>query len=513
MPAAKSLARPVALGAIGLALAIVSLLVGLWVTLPDPAPLARENPRTTALIEQRRAEARARRRGFHVRQAWIGPDRIPPILVQAILASEDANFFGHDGFDWDAIRGAAERDLRAGRFARGASTITQQLAKNLWLGTEKSLWRKAKEAVLAAKLERALSKRRILSLYLNVAEWGPGTFGIEAGARDRFGVAAGALSTAQAVVLASMLPAPRRADLENPSRWLKHRSRRLLDRMRGAGRISVEEHRHASAELERILARRKATALRADEARIGRWLGVAPHEHDAGRPPHDGGIKAFTVRFERPGVIAAKPRIGEQEERQVDERGQDGPRGDVSPVQREAADEGPRRREGGGPEEDPGKTHVHEDPGLLHQGRHTVPIEGRSLQLAREHHAKGMEHAPDRERPIGPVPNARHEERDEQVAVRVQRAVAAAAQGDVDVIAEPGGKADVPPRPEIAQPAGQVGIVEIQDQVEAHHSGQAAGHVGVAAEIEEDLPGKGEGGRYQRRGGVGLGVVVHRLHV
>jgi monofunctional biosynthetic peptidoglycan transglycosylase len=152
------------------------------------------------------------------------------------------------------MRDAAEHDLKVGRFARGASTITQQLAKNLWLGTRKSLWRKAEEAVLAAKLERALSKRRILTLYLNVVELDEGVFGAEAGARHRFGTSAADLSTAQAVVLASMLPAPRRADLSHPSTWLRSRSRRLLDRMLAARRIGAEEHLRASAELERILA-------------------------------------------------------------------------------------------------------------------------------------------------------------------------------------------------------------------------------------------------------------------
>jgi monofunctional glycosyltransferase len=236
------------------ALAVALGVAALWASLPDPAPLARANPRTTAVIEQRRAEARARRRTLRVHQAWVGLDRVSPRLVDAVLLSEDANFFAHEGIDWDATRDAAEHDLRAGRFARGASTITQQLAKNLWLGTSKSLWRKAKEAVLAAKLERTLSKRRILALYLNVAEWGDGTFGVEAGARDRFGVEAASLSTAEAAVLASMLPAPLRADLRNPSAWLKGRARRLVDRMRTAGRIDADEHRHASAELERILA-------------------------------------------------------------------------------------------------------------------------------------------------------------------------------------------------------------------------------------------------------------------
>jgi monofunctional biosynthetic peptidoglycan transglycosylase len=228
---------------------------GLWLALPDPAPLARTNPRTTALIEQRRAEARAKRRGFRPRRTWVPLERISRRLVDAVVLSEDARFWGHEGIDWEATREAAQHDLARGRFARGASTITQQLAKNLWYGTEKSLWRKAKEAVLASKLERALSKRRILALYLNVAEWGgDGVFGIEAGASHHFGTSAAGLSTAQAVVMASMLPAPRRVCLDHPSSWLIRRSRRLLDRMAAAGRIGAEEHQSASGELERILA-------------------------------------------------------------------------------------------------------------------------------------------------------------------------------------------------------------------------------------------------------------------
>ena len=226
----------------------------LWLTLPDPSPLTRENPRTTALIEQRREEARARRRPFHPRQSWLRLEAISPRLLDAVVLSEDANFFGHDGIDWKAVRAAADHDLKVRRFARGASTITQQLAKNLWLGTRKSLWRKAEEAVLAAKLERALSKRRILALYLNVVELDDGVFGAEAGARHRFGVGAADLSVAQAVMLAAMLPAPRRADLSRPSRWLSGRARRLLDRLREAERITAEEHLRASVELERILA-------------------------------------------------------------------------------------------------------------------------------------------------------------------------------------------------------------------------------------------------------------------
>jgi monofunctional biosynthetic peptidoglycan transglycosylase len=271
----RSVLRTAVLVALAAVLGAASAVAGLWLALPDPARLARENPRTTALIEQRRAEAHAARRPFRPRQAWIPLERISPVLAKAVLASEDANFFGHDGIDWEAIRDAAEHDIKVGRFARGASTVTQQLARNLWLGTEKSLWRKAKEAVLAAKLERALSKKRILALYLNVAEMGDGVFGVEAGARERFGTSAAALSPAQAVVLASLLPAPRRADLSRPSTWLKTRSRRLLDRLRDHGRLTAEEHLAASAELERILAGPKPRDDREEP----------PEEEQAGAPP------------------------------------------------------------------------------------------------------------------------------------------------------------------------------------------------------------------------------------
>lgn len=252
-PVSARLGR-VALWVLAVAAATLLALGALWSALPDPSPLARENPRTTALIEQRKLEAKGRGRRLRVQQSWVGLDRVSKRLVDAVVLAEDARFFGHEGIDWPAMRDAAKHDMAAGNFARGASTITQQLAKNLWFGTDKSLWRKAKEAVLASKLERALSKRRILALYLGVAEWGDGVFGIEAGARLRFGVSAAQLTTAQAAVMASMLPAPRRVDLDHPSRWIRERAHRLLDRMRDEGGLGNEEHLRASAELERILA-------------------------------------------------------------------------------------------------------------------------------------------------------------------------------------------------------------------------------------------------------------------
>ena len=318
MRASKRLLRRAALAAGVLAFAAGALVAGLWLTLPDPAPLAREAPRTTAIVEQRRAEARARRRPFRPRQVWIGPERIPPVVVNALILSEDINFFGHEGLDWEAIREAAEHDLKAGRYARGASTITQQLAKNLWLGTEKSLWRKVKEAVLAAKMERALTKQRILTLYFNVVELGEGVFGLEAGARARFGTSAAALTPAQAVVLVSLLPAPRRVDLARPSRWLKGRARRLLDRLRDTGRLGADAHLRASSELERILAG-PAPADDRDEApededgeapRAERGKTAAPAVGNAaGAPPPD--ATAPAARAETAAVGDASPQHGD----------------------------------------------------------------------------------------------------------------------------------------------------------------------------------------------------------
>ena len=226
----------------------------LWFTLPDVEHLARRNPTSTALIEQRRAEAAETGRRFAPRQRWIALDRVSPRVVHAVILSEDAKFFGHEGFDWEAIRDAAERGVEQGRFSRGGSTITQQLAKNLYLGTERTLSRKVKEALLAAKLERALSKRRILALYLNVAEWAPGTFGVEAASQRWFGCSASQLSTAQAAILASMLPAPRKASLGPAPRWLARRAHRCVARMRAAGRIDAAEQAWARAEVDRLLA-------------------------------------------------------------------------------------------------------------------------------------------------------------------------------------------------------------------------------------------------------------------
>ena len=228
-------------------------LAALWLTLPDPDRWASEPPRSTALVEQRRSEARAAGRGYQPAMRWVALDRISRRLVDAVVAAEDASFYQHHGFDWEAMWGAFRHNLTRGRYARGASTITQQLAKNLALGTEKSLLRKSREALLTIKLEWRLDKRRLLALYLNVAEWGDGIFGAETAAQLHFGSSAASLTTAQAVLLAAMLPAPRRATLSPAPPWLAARARGLLQRLRDEQVIPAAEAASARAELEAYL--------------------------------------------------------------------------------------------------------------------------------------------------------------------------------------------------------------------------------------------------------------------
>ena len=177
-----------------------------------------------------------------------------PELIACVLASEDARFLLHDGVDLHQLRAALARDLRAHRWARGASTLTQQLAKNLWLTEEKSLSRKLSELVLAERLEDNLSKERILELYLNEAEWGEGLFGAGAASHAYFRVAPRELSLAQAAMLAAMLPAPRRLSPRSHPRALLPRARHVLDRVAEEHLASPTAVAHAREELERALA-------------------------------------------------------------------------------------------------------------------------------------------------------------------------------------------------------------------------------------------------------------------
>jgi monofunctional biosynthetic peptidoglycan transglycosylase len=171
---------------------------------------AREAPERTAFMERRLEQLRAKNPKAKLQHQWLPYESISVSLKRAVVAAEDAKFIQHEGFDWEAIQKAMEKNERKGRVVAGASTISQQLAKNLFLSGERSWVRKGQEAVITAMLEQAMSKRRILELYLNFAEWGEGIFGAEAAARYHFGVSARSLDEEQAAYLAAILPSPRR---------------------------------------------------------------------------------------------------------------------------------------------------------------------------------------------------------------------------------------------------------------------------------------------------------------
>ncbi len=175
---------------------------------PDVAGLAQRNPETTAFMERAREQAQAGEGPRVVAMTWVDYARISPHLKRAVVVAEDINFFSHRGFAVGEIRNAVEEAIKEREMPRGASTITQQLAKNLWLSPARTFTRKLREALLTWQLERTLSKRRILELYLNVAELGPHIFGAEAAARRYFGKPAAELTAHEAAQLAAGLPRP-----------------------------------------------------------------------------------------------------------------------------------------------------------------------------------------------------------------------------------------------------------------------------------------------------------------
>jgi monofunctional glycosyltransferase len=166
-------------------------------------------PQETAFMAYRMSELRAKTPAAQLRYRFVPYDRISMNLKRAMIAAEDAHFVDHEGFDWDGIQLALEKNQRRGRVVAGGSTITQQLAKNLFLSPSRSYWRKAEEAVITVMLEVILDKQRIFELYLNVIEWGNGVFGAEAAAQRYFGTTAARLTSEQAARLAAMAPNPR----------------------------------------------------------------------------------------------------------------------------------------------------------------------------------------------------------------------------------------------------------------------------------------------------------------
>jgi monofunctional glycosyltransferase len=188
-------------------------------------------PESTAFMERRLEALHARDPQARLRHQWMPYERISVHLKRAVVAAEDARFLDHEGFDWEMIQKAISRNEERGRIVAGASTISQQLAKNLFLSAERSWLRKGEEALITWMLEDALTKRRILELYLNYAEWGEGIFGAEAAARYHFGVPAAALTAEQAAWLAAILPTPRRYERGRLTAYLAGRVSTILARM------------------------------------------------------------------------------------------------------------------------------------------------------------------------------------------------------------------------------------------------------------------------------------------
>jgi monofunctional glycosyltransferase len=225
--------------------AVFALLVYAYITLPDVRPLKTTNPTTTAFMELRDREARAGGRKPRRVQRWASYGRISPDLKRAVLVAEDDAFWQHEGIDIGQLQESIEIDWARGKFSRGGSTITQQLAKNLYLSPSKNPLRKLRELIIARRLEAELKKARILELYLNVIEWGDGVYGVDGAARSYFQKSAAELGPAEAALLAAAIVNPRVLSPAHPSTRLRRRQQLILRRMGAV--IPPQE----SAQLER----------------------------------------------------------------------------------------------------------------------------------------------------------------------------------------------------------------------------------------------------------------------
>ena len=232
------------------AILLLSLLLLLFIAFqfvyPDVSELKTKNPEKTAFMSYREKEWEREGKKYRITQKWVRLRAISPFLIKAVLISEDDKFWSHEGFDYEAMQKAIEKDIKAKKFKLGGSTISQQLAKNLYLSPSKNPLRKIREAIITWRMERTLSKKRILELYLNVAEWGDrGIFGIEAAARKYYGKSAAALGPEEASRLASILPNPRKFNPLGSQKYVVYRSNLIYKIMVRRG-IVVPEYEEVS---------------------------------------------------------------------------------------------------------------------------------------------------------------------------------------------------------------------------------------------------------------------------
>jgi monofunctional biosynthetic peptidoglycan transglycosylase len=208
---------------------------------PNVSELKKKNPKKTAMMEYREAEWRKEGKKFAIDQKWVPLSAISPYVIKAVLIGEDDKFWRHEGFDYEAMQKAIEKDIKAKKFKLGGSTISQQLAKNLFLSPSKNPFRKMREAIITWRMEKALSKKRILELYLNVAEWGDrGIFGIEAASRHYYGKPASGLGAEEAARLAAVLPNPRKYNPLGEQRYVVNRANLIFNIMVRRGIVVPE---------------------------------------------------------------------------------------------------------------------------------------------------------------------------------------------------------------------------------------------------------------------------------
>ena len=229
---------------IGIAILLFVVIGGFYfyVGLPEVSELKVKNPRSTALMVQRYREAKKTDATFRIRQKWIELKAIPKLLQETVRITEDASFYQHKGIDFAELKTAVKKNWQKGEYVRGASTITQQLAKNLYLSTDKSIIRKIEELLITLRLEKDLSKDRIFELYLNVIEWGPGIFGVGMAAEHYFDKSVGQLTLEEIVRLVTVIPQPLKINPAENSDWLKWKARWILDALRRYAYIDENQY-------------------------------------------------------------------------------------------------------------------------------------------------------------------------------------------------------------------------------------------------------------------------------
>jgi monofunctional biosynthetic peptidoglycan transglycosylase len=205
--------------------------VGRYFVYPNVASLKKSCPQKTAFMKYREKVWQEKGIKRKITNIWVPLSRVSPYVMKAVIIAEDDKFWSHEGFDFEAMQKALEKDIKKKKFKSGGSTISQQLAKNMYLSPAKNPLRKIKEAILTWRMERQLSKRRIMELYLNVVEWGDGIFGIEAAARKHYGKSAAALTAREAATLAAVIPNPRRYKTDGTSRYVGSQSERIYQIM------------------------------------------------------------------------------------------------------------------------------------------------------------------------------------------------------------------------------------------------------------------------------------------